>query len=105
MAMIIGIVIGSGIFVKNAGLIQGNGSILLTIISWVVGSLIVLTIIIAFFEIISITEIASEQSTMYNWGRHLYGIRFGKFTGYFLYKLVLREIFKDESWKLQTLLF
>ena len=83
MAMIIGIVIGSGIFVKNSSLLGINGSIVLTVISWTVGALIVITIVIAFFEIISITEITSEQSTMYNWSRYLCGIRFGKFVGYF----------------------
>ncbi len=83
MAMTIGIVIGSGIFVKNSGLIGTNGSILLTIISWIIGSLIVISLVIAFFEIISITEITGEQSTMANWGKHLFGIRFGKFIGYY----------------------
>lgn len=83
MAMTIGIVIGSGIFVKNSGLVGTNGSILLTLISWVIGSLIVITLVIAFFEIISITEITGEQSTMTNWGKHLFGIRFGKFIGYY----------------------
>ena len=84
MAMIVGIVIGSGIFVKNAGLTAINGSILNSIIAWIIGAAIVIAIVIAFFEIISITEISGEQATTANWGRHLLGVRFGKFVGYYI---------------------
>ncbi len=81
MAMIVGIVIGSGIFAKNAGLITSAGSVLNVLIAWIFGALIVITLVIAFLEVISITEIAGEQSTLANWGRRLIGIRFGKFLG------------------------
>lgn len=84
MAMIIGIVIGSGIFAKNAGLIAINGSILDTMLAWLVGGILVIAILIAFLEIISITEITNEQATMANWGRHLLGKRFGSFVGYYM---------------------
>ncbi len=81
MAMIVGIVIGSGIFAKNDGLITSAGSVLNVLIAWIFGALIVITLVIAFLEVISITEIAGEQSTLANWGRRLIGIRFGKFLG------------------------
>ncbi|NQX83120.1 MAG: APC family permease [Mycoplasmataceae bacterium] len=83
MAMIIGIVIGSGIFVKNQGLLEINGSILNSMLAWIIGAIIVITVLIAFLEIISITEITNEQATLANWGRHLIGIKFGKSIGYY----------------------
>lgn len=84
MAMIIGIVIGSGIFVKNQSLLGINGSVLDSLIAWVVGAIIVIAIVIAFLEIISITEITGEQATLSNWGRHLLGVRAGKTIGYYM---------------------
>ncbi len=81
MAMIIGIVIGSGIFAKNAGLISSAGSSAMVAISWLLGALIIITMVIAFLEIISVTEITGEQSTITNWGRRLVGVKFGKFSG------------------------
>lgn len=84
MAMIIGIVIGSGIFVKNGSLLSVNGDVGSSLIAWLIGSLIVIAILISFLEIISITEIADEQATLSNWGRHLLGIKFGKSMGYYV---------------------
>lgn len=84
MALTMGIVIGSGIFAMNAELIKTNGSILLTSISWIIGSLLVMTMLVAFLEIISITDILDEQATLSNWGKQLLGIRFGKSVGYFM---------------------
>lgn len=84
IGMTIGIVIGSGIFVKNQEIVESTGSCLLSICTWLVGALIVFSIFIVFIEIISITEISGEQSTLTNWGNHLLGIRFGKVAGCFM---------------------
>lgn len=84
MAMIIGVVIGSGIFAKNTDLLGTAGSIGVVIFTWVITSLIIITLVIAFMEVISITEITGEQSTVSNWGKHLLGIRFGKVMGYYM---------------------
>ena len=84
MAMIIGLVIGSGIFAKNVGLIDVAGSVGMVIFAWVITSLLIVTLSIAFIEVISITEITGEQSTVNNWGKHLLGIRFGKTMGYYM---------------------
>ncbi len=83
MAMTIGVVIGSGIFVQNEGIIQGTGSVSNVVFTWLIGSLVMISIVIAFFEVISVTEISGEQSTIANYGRKLVGIRFGKFIGYY----------------------
>ncbi len=83
MAMTIGIVIGSGIFARNTGLIASAGTVSNVIIAWVIGSLIVIAITIAFLEVLSTTEITGEQATITNWGNKLLGKRFGNFIGYY----------------------
>ncbi len=83
IAMIVGIIIGSGIFVKNGILYNTNSSVILSMISWLIGGLIVLAMILAFLEIFSITEITNEQSTIGNWSRHLLGEKTGKILGYY----------------------
>ncbi len=86
IAMVIGIVIGSGIFAKNAGLIATNGSIYITFSAWLIGALLVFAIIIAFLEIFTITEIANEQSTFANWSKRLINERAAKIIGiYFVF--------------------
>ncbi len=84
MAMIVGVIIGAGIFAKNEGLIGTNGSIGSTLIAWSIAITIAITILIAFIEIISITDILHESSTFSNWGKHLFGIRFGKGVGIYM---------------------
>ncbi len=86
IAMVIGIVIGSGIFAKNAGLISTNGSIYITFSAWIIGALLVFAIIIAFLEIFTITEITNEQSTFTNWSKRLINERAAKIIGiYFVF--------------------
>lgn len=84
MALIVGVIIGAGIFAKNEGLIGTNGSIGSTLIAWAIAITIAITILIAFIEIISITDILHESSTFSNWGRHLFGIRYGKGVGIYM---------------------
>ncbi len=84
MAMIIGIVISSGIFFKGESLTGINGSVLDSSIAWLVTSFLVIAILIAFIEIISITEINGEQASVTNWGRRLISENFGKFIGYYM---------------------
>ncbi len=79
--MIVGIIIGSGIFIKNATLITMNGSIGITMVAWAVASILCLAIVISFIEILSITERTGEQANLSNWGRHLVGDGFSKFMG------------------------
>lgn len=79
--MIVGIVIGSGIFIKNMSLVSMNGSVTITLISWIISSIIIMAIMISFIEIISITEKNGKQSNMANWGAALLGGNFGRFMG------------------------
>lgn len=86
IAMVMGIVIGSGIFAKNAGLVGTNGSIYITFASWLVGAFLVMAIVIAFLELFTMTEKRNEQATYANWGKMLINPTFAKIAGiYFIY--------------------
>ncbi|AHK22367.1 APC family permease [Candidatus Hepatoplasma crinochetorum] len=86
IAIIVGTVIGSGIYVKNGSLVEQSESIILSTIGWVIGGLIVLSMLVAFIEIVSITNKKKEQGTFTAWSRYLWGERSSKLIGgYFLF--------------------
>ncbi len=81
IAIIIGIVIGSGIFVKNTVLIDMTNSALLSTMGWIIGGLIVASMLIAFIEVSSITKLKNEQGTLASWSKHLWGKKTSKLIG------------------------
>ncbi|BDV02432.1 MAG: putrescine/ornithine APC transporter [Candidatus Hepatoplasma vulgare] len=86
IAIVIGTVIGSGIYVKNSSLYETTNSAIYVTIGWIIGGLIVISMFIAFIEIMSITTKKNEQGTFANWGRHLWGEKTSKYIGiYFIF--------------------
>lgn len=86
LAIIIGTVIGSGIYVKNSSLIETTESGLLSIIGWIIGGLIVVAILIAFLEVSSITKIKKEQGTLTAFSKYLLSPKLTKLiSGYFVF--------------------
>ena len=83
LAMIVGIVIGSGIYVVNDQLYDTSNSIGLSMIAWIIVSIIVLFMLISFIEISSMTAKTGESGTINNWSRKLLGPGFSKFAGFF----------------------
>lgn len=84
LAMVIGIVVGSGIYVVNGSLYDSsNGSTGISMISWILVSLIVLFMLISFLEISSITVLKKENGTINNWSRRLFNPNFSKYIGIF----------------------
>lgn len=84
LALIIGTVIGSGIYVVNGQLYKdSNGSTGISMISWILVSLIVLFMLVSFIEISSITSRKHEAGTVNNWSRHLWGENISKYVGIF----------------------
>lgn len=108
MAMIVGIIIGAGIHTMNQGLVEQTGSIALTMYGWLIGGVLVISLVIAFIEIISITEITGEQATLANWSRHLVGPTTSKFISYFMvfgyFPVVLGAFFKFLAFEIVQLL-
>ncbi len=83
LAMIVGVVIGSGIYVVNNSLYGTSNSIGLSLISWILVSFLILFMLISFIEISSITVLKKKAGTVNNWARELLGQNFAKFVGVF----------------------
>lgn len=83
LALIVGVVIGSGIYVVNDTLYKMSNSVGLIIISWLLIALIVLFMLISFIEISSITSKKNEAGTINNWFKHLWGKKYSKYIGVF----------------------
>ncbi len=86
IAIIIGTVVGSGIYVKNNQVMEGTGSSILATIAWIIGGLLVLAILVSIVEISSITKNRNEQGTINSWTRYFWGPKASMFVGgYFLF--------------------
>lgn len=83
LSMIVGIVIGSGIFFVNESAYAKSDSAGLTMIAWLVISLIVLFMAISFIEISSITKINKKSGTLNNWFGSLWSQEQSKYIGFF----------------------
>ncbi len=83
ISMVIGIVIGSGIFFVNGSLFSQTDSTGLSIIGWIVVSLIVLMISVAFIEITSATSILRRAGTVNNLTKLFWNEKLSKYTGGF----------------------
>ncbi len=81
IGIIVGTVMGSGIFIKNQSLMNDSQSVILTSIAWIIGGIVVISMMLAFVEVSSITKLKNEQGTFTNWSRRLWGENFSKFVG------------------------
>ncbi len=97
IGIIIGTVIGSGIFIKNQSLMEGSNSVILTFIAWLIGGLVVVCVMLSFIEISSITKIKKEQGTFTNWSRHLWGQKTSKFIGVYFTLIYFPLILASEA--------
>lgn len=93
LSMIVGIVIGSGIFFKNQGIFAGTQSTILTMTVWFIISVIVILMIISFMEISSSTKKKGDTGSVSNWGTHFIGPKTGKLIGFFFVYLYMPVIF------------
>ncbi len=83
LSMVVGIVIGSGIFVKNQSLYNSTSSSLLSISAWIFMTVMVLFMVFAFVEIASISKHKKEPGTLHSWTRDLINPKVGRIVGYF----------------------
>lgn len=83
LSMVVGIVIGSGIFVKNQSLYNSTSSSLLSISAWIFMTVMVLFMVFAFVEIASISKHKKEPGTLHSWTRDLVNPKVGRMVGYF----------------------
>lgn len=78
IALVAGIVIGSGIFQKNESIVEGVGNQMDAIYAWVAGTVLVLSTVLAFIEIFSISNKSKKPGTLFYWSKNLIGPRTGK---------------------------
>ncbi len=83
LALIVGVVIGAGIFAKNQQIFNTGAVPFESMMSWIIVSVIVIFILISFLEISSITMKKKEAGTIANWSRHLWGEKMSIFVGVF----------------------
>ncbi len=81
MSIIIGTVIGSGIYVKNDSLMNISESSILIFIGWIISGLLVISILIVFIEVSSITNRKNTQGTFLNYGTYLWNKKIGIIIG------------------------
>lgn len=84
MAMIIGVVIGSGIYVKNVEIMEATESALAGILGWLIVGLIVISMTFAFMEVASTTNKTGEIGTLGTWTQKLIGRKSAKFISMFI---------------------
>ena len=97
VAIIVGMVIGSGIFIKNQDLMETTNSVILTTIGWIIGGLVVLSMMLAFIEISSITKIKKEQGTFKNWSKHLFNEKTARYVGVYFTFIYFPLVLAAES--------
>ncbi len=103
VSIIVGTVIGSGIYIKNNSLMQQTNSSILTVIAWLLGGLIVVSILISFFEIAEITTNNNKQQTMSNYGKSMFNEQTGRIIGmyyifmYFPFVIASKAIYGAEK--------
>lgn len=78
IALVAGIVIGSGIFQKNDSIVEGVGNQMDAIWAWVAGTVLVLSTVLAFIEVFSISNKAKKPGTLFYWSKNLIGPKTGK---------------------------
>ncbi len=83
LSMIVGIIIGSGIFFKNNEIFYTTQSSILSLSAWLLMTFVVIFMVLCFVEISSSTKLSGKQGTFSNWGRNFVGEKMGKVVAIF----------------------
>ncbi len=87
-ALVVGNVVGAGIFVKNKGIIQNTHSVWLTALTWFIGGVVIISMALALIEIIS-TNKSTNNGGVVAWGTKFINHRFGRTIMWFMYWVYL----------------
>ncbi len=87
-ALVVGNVVGAGIFVKNKGIIDNTHSVWLTALTWFIGGVIIVSMALALIEIIS-TNKSTNNGGVVAWGTKFVNHRFGRTVMWFMYWIYL----------------
>ena len=82
--VVVGTMVGVGIFFKNKGVMAITGNIWLALTAWVVGCLAVLGLVVGFKEISSATAKTGESGTLSKWSKMFIGEKMARWVGIFM---------------------
>ena len=88
LALVVGNVVGAGIFIKNTSIIKNTGSVTLTAMTWVTGGIIIIAVALAILEIISGKRNDSNGGVV-GWATAFVNHRFGRTVMWFMHWIYL----------------
>ncbi len=92
ISLVVGIIIGGGIFLKNAGVIAQTQSVMWTFIAWIVGGVAITCAALAFMEIIS-SEKEGKNNGIVGWADKMVGKKFGSLFSWFFLVIYVSAIY------------
>lgn len=93
LSMIVGVVIGSGIFFKNDAMFSHTNSAIMSMVAWGIISVIVLLMTISFIEIASSTQKPGRTSSYGNWASSFFNDKIGKIINLFFTLIYMPPLF------------
>lgn len=93
LAMIVGVVIGSGIFFKNDSMMVHTDSTIASMLAWIIVSFIIILMIISFVEVASSTTKTGEPATYGKWTSMFVNKEMGKIVDYFFAFIYMPTIY------------
>lgn len=84
LALVVGVVIGSGIFVKNGAVFGSTGSAIMSIVTWVIVTLVIMLMVFAYVEIASSGKKSGKPGTLSGWITDFINPKLGKWVGIFI---------------------
>jgi len=84
IATIVSTVIGAGIFFKAESVINITGSGSLSILVWIIGSIIIGCLLLSYLEIASSTAKTGEVGSLSTWTNKFFNVKFAKIVGLFI---------------------
>ena len=88
LALVVGNVVGAGIFIKNHVIIENTGSVYLTAATWTIGGLIIIAVALALLEIISAKK-NDNNGGVVGWATSFVNHRFGRTVMWFMHWIYL----------------
>lgn len=84
LSLIVGVVIGAGIFAKNGSVFDATGSAVMSLVTWGIVSVIILLMVFAFVEIASSGKKTGKPGTLSGWMSDFINPKLGKWVGIFI---------------------
>lgn len=84
LSLIVGVVIGAGIFAKNGSVYGATGSAVMSLVTWGIITVVILLMVFAFIEIASAGKKSGKPGTLSGWITDFINPKLGKWIGIFI---------------------